>query len=127
MLRSYLILDFSVVTSDRVDEKSKKSLLKKCLTDEMDNMKTTEEVEFFRQAILDEDLDAMRRAIKSNNELVRAHVTEYRRAFCFACEQGKMAAAKLLVELGADPREDDDFAVTRTSLHHPEGSSLAHR
>lgn len=83
-------------------------------------MNTSPELESFRQSILHEDLDAMRRAIAANSNLVSSHVTEYRRAFCFACERGRLAAAKLLVELGADPREDGDFAVTRTSLHHPE-------
>ena len=81
-------------------------------------MKSADEIKTFRQSILDEDVDAMRRAVEKNSELVSSHVTEYRRAFCFACEQGKLAAAKLLAELGADPREDNDFAVTRTSLHH---------
>ena len=81
-------------------------------------MNISDEVKSFRQSILDEDHDAMRRAVEKNSELVSSHVTENRRAFCFACERGKLASAKLLAELGADPREDNDFAVTRTSLHH---------
>ena len=82
-------------------------------------MRISDEVQSFRQSILDEDLAAIRRAVDTNQQLVGSHVNEYRRAFCFACEQGKLNAAKLLVELGADPREDNNFAVTRSSLHHP--------
>ena len=83
-------------------------------------MEISDEVKAFRQSILDEDVAEIRRAVAANPSLVGTHVNEYRRAFCFACEQGKLGVARLLVELGADPREDGDFAVTRTSLHHPD-------
>ncbi len=83
------------------------------------NMQISDEVQSFRQSILDEDFETIRRAVDANRRLVGSHVNEHRQAFCFACEQGKLNAAKLLVELGADPREDNDFSVTRSSLHHP--------
>ncbi len=94
------------------------SELKELLANRPEEATLSRNVKSFRQAIENEDLSSMRSSIKANPELVRSYVNQWKRALTFACERGKLQAAKLLVEHGADPREDGDSPVTRASLHH---------
>ncbi len=84
-----------------------------------------EDCQKLRSAIDDNNTDAIRSIVARRPDIVHDHVRRMRqrygnyRPLTYACSQGQIEAARILIELGSDIREDGNLPAARGSSHIP--------